>query len=382
MHVRRSVLAIALTTTMLAPAAAPAQTKTSLSQEGFGKVQKRRIASLASVYRPVGIAGVLRHLDRRLRPDLAIDPCRRGGEKPVSYPLAGVAASSFYRFECTDDRTTEWTPQGLTGADQATIGRARGRPAVQAVSWYRGKSGAETDVRVTIVNRATGRYRHVLLVVPGSRGRFGRVPIHAGGIAWVGKYLYVADTGNGLRVFDTSATMAVPKRKRRLTRGAGYIMPQLGTYAKEPGNDLTYSSASYAAGARPSLGYPLPPRLVVGEYRGAGAGAGRAAAYALDGDLPQGTRPYGSPMEGFPEMQGVLLLGADDALVGSTSDGTRGKGGATLYVRGGNGSVRTYPWGLHPEDLYFQSSTREIWSLTEFPRQRLVFAARASSFGL
>jgi hypothetical protein len=28
------------------------------------------------------------------------------------------------------------------------------------------------------------------------------VAAHAGGIAWVGRYLYVADSGKGVRVFD------------------------------------------------------------------------------------------------------------------------------------------------------------------------------------
>ena len=110
-----------------------------------------------------------------------------------------------------DENGLKWFPQGLsTSFDASDSGTYRG-DSVLLVSWhcdyyYLGKRGA----RVSFVNMNDGaerKYRNVLLVEPtttkdGQPDFRAIEKLHAGGLAWVGDYLYVASTGTGLRVFD------------------------------------------------------------------------------------------------------------------------------------------------------------------------------------
>lgn len=106
-----------------------------------------------------------------------------------------------------DFGTEKWKPQGLTSSSDALeAGEWKGRN-VWIVSWY---SPAEHygSVRVTVIDKETRKYRHVLLVEPNEEGPvqpatdFKPIDIHAGGIVWYGNTLWVADTTKGLRVFD------------------------------------------------------------------------------------------------------------------------------------------------------------------------------------
>ena len=68
------------------------------------------------------------------------------------------------------------------------------------MSWY---SKRGEGARVSFVHAGPGApsgYRHVLLVRPSAGGGFALVKVHAGGIAWAGRLLYVADTRHGIRV--------------------------------------------------------------------------------------------------------------------------------------------------------------------------------------
>lgn len=99
-----------------------------------------------------------------------------------------------------DYETTKWIPQGMSSSgDALAVGTYEGRD-VWLVSWYQDEGDA--NVRVSFIDRATHKYRHVLLVEPNAKDNFTSVPIHAGGIAWYGNALYVVDTSKGLRVFD------------------------------------------------------------------------------------------------------------------------------------------------------------------------------------
>ena len=110
-----------------------------------------------------------------------------------------------------DEKGVKWFPQGLrTSFDSSESGMYQG-DNVLLVSWYcdyycLGKRGA----RVSFVNMNEGverKYRNALLVEPTStedgQPNFRAIEkLHAGGIAWVGDYLYVASTETGLKVFD------------------------------------------------------------------------------------------------------------------------------------------------------------------------------------
>src|ERR1044072_1654396 len=69
---------------------------------------------------------------------------------------------------------------------------------------------------------------------------FKDIPIHAGGVSWYGDYLYVADTGHGMRVFDMrkilkTNTGGTADQIGRQSNGVyyahnyGYVLPQIGT---------------------------------------------------------------------------------------------------------------------------------------------------------
>lgn len=99
-----------------------------------------------------------------------------------------------------DESTTKWIPQGMTSSGDALGAGTYEDKDVWLVSWYQKEGGS--NVRVSFVDRATHKYRHVMLVEPSTADNFKSVPIHAGGIAWYGNTLYVVDTNHGLRVFD------------------------------------------------------------------------------------------------------------------------------------------------------------------------------------
>jgi hypothetical protein len=122
-------------------------------------------------------------------------------------------------------------------------------------------------VRLSFVSPDRDRYRHVLLVYP-TRTKQGKptyraVNSHAGGIAWYGNYLYVAETQRGVRVFDLRKIFDLGLSKNGTTRnrkriglkgktyyGAGnrYVLPQLtyyGNVATQPKRSCTGSHGTH-----------------------------------------------------------------------------------------------------------------------------------------
>jgi hypothetical protein len=111
-----------------------------------------------------------------------------------------------FRWADDDMATQQWIPQGLTAG-------VSGDRNVAIAAWhYAGtdkcKDGDKNNcVRVSVaditdMSAAAVHYRHLLLVEPTAAGQFIIVPEHGGGLAWVGHYLFMADTDQGIRVFD------------------------------------------------------------------------------------------------------------------------------------------------------------------------------------
>lgn len=131
-----------------------------------------------------------------------------------------------------DENTSKWVPQGITStADALDVGTYEGKDG-WVVSWHRDD---DKSVRVTFVNRANDKYRHVLLVYPDADDNFKEVPVHAGGIMWYGNTLWVVDTKNGIRVFDmdniwqVDSGDGVGKKSGGGYSAAGYkyVLPQI-----------------------------------------------------------------------------------------------------------------------------------------------------------
>ena len=117
--------------------------------------------------------------------------------------------SGKYKWPATKDDnefdSESWYPQGISSSVDAGDAKYN-KNHLFLVSWY-AKKDKEKGVRITFVdtNVSPPKYRQVLLVEPtgtSSKPSFKTVGVHAGGIAWYGNLLYVADTDHGVRLFD------------------------------------------------------------------------------------------------------------------------------------------------------------------------------------
>ncbi|MGW8882949.1 hypothetical protein [Streptomyces sp. NPDC055749] len=244
-----------------------------------------------------------------------------------------------------DAVSSEWVPQAITGVSDAQEDEDWGTSNAEpiAVAGYDAEnpgrsnyiSGAdncvqdaasdacnEKGIRVSFFNQATQMYRHVLLVWPyvnskdhisfdALHAREGKCTtsvtasckaqegIHAGGMVWYGDYLYVADTANGMRVFDMRKIMDLNPdnnadvndptpdglvsdviEKKRVGRqsnvwygyGYRYVMPQVATlkFTTAKIDKPTSKNQCYTTG-RPKASYISLDRtgtdhMVLGEY--------------------------------------------------------------------------------------------------------------------
>ncbi|MFG2873595.1 hypothetical protein ACGFYU_00940 [Streptomyces sp. NPDC048337] len=336
-----------------------------------------------------------------------------------------------------DSDTEEWIPQGLTGVSDAQVDELWGSRKPLVASWYdkantqlcstdpdtcqdKGVRLSFLDPETEVPGNADGRrYRHVLLVEPyyNSYGNvsYRAIDIHAGGLAWYKYYLYVADTMNGLRVFDMRSildlnhdqdasvddtTLDGLKSNVRDASKTGrqsnvyyshtyrYVMPQVASYKFVAAQGNSSSAATCVATGAPKASYisvdrsnTAAPSLVMGEYcdsddthleKGrvgalpmddatgllkATSGVVRATdAYYLPRDLTQGAARY----------NGVYYFNR------SWTDHSGSLRRAT--VTGG----RLVDYGANitnavgPEDMYFEhgqgtpgGGTQYLWSLTE-----------------
>jgi hypothetical protein len=356
-HLRAAALAAALL--ILPAASSEAATFKPISAKGFklkrsglGAASYARVARMEQVYPRVGVAGVLADTNRQTRSIAG---------SPVISGVRNFAGG--FRWNEGDDNFAGWYPQGLTGsADASDSGSVAGHRVLVA-SWY-SKEGK--GVRASFVNADSldgARYRHVLLVAPGAKGGYGLVKIHAGGIAWYGNLLYVADTDNGVRVFDTSHLMLVRKGggRRKKSLDYKYLLPQVGAY-RTTGKKLRYS---FVAIDRTTT----PPTLLAGEYR-AGKAGGRIVRWRLNaktGRIARG-RAVGAVRSPASNVQGALSVGGR-----FYTSSSNGNAHGTLASGKPRGRVSTTTWGIGPEDLTYSRLTNRLYTLTEHPGLRTVF---------
>ncbi|MFD1827696.1 MULTISPECIES: hypothetical protein [Mumia] len=294
--------------------------------------------------------------------------------------VPGSAVTKGFAWEPTDAETEHWYPQGVTTSADAQEG-ATDRDVLVA-TWYAHHRPRRTGSRLTFVDLAARRYRHVLLVravrTPwGVRAR--PVPIHAGGIAWYGPYLYVAATRAGIVLFRISDLLRLDLsgRGRGVAGRLGYevVLPEyarLSAWSRDEGSRLRYSFLSVAYGAPGE-----PPALVAGEYGGVGRSQ-RLWRFTLDPTTHLPVRdgsgravPTELHAAQSARMQGVTAL--DGRWYVTTSQG-RGNAGDLLV--GAPGDFRRHK-GVLPtgcEDIAAWPERRELWSVTEWPGMRWVYA--------
>ncbi len=322
-------------------------------------------------FRRVGLRGVLADLNR----------AGTHAEVPGEAPVAGMA------WRRDDQETERWFPQGITtsadayGADPSG-GMFEGHDVVMA-SWYsHGWLGwLQLGSRISVIDwrdDTPPRYRHVLLVEPRRFlflfHRLRPVRVHAGGIVWYGKHLFVAGSSSGIRVFRLDDIVRLHNRFR--SKGYRYALPQVSSFVAEHDGDtraMTYSFMSLDRAGEED-------HLVAGEY-GRKGGSHRLVRYAIDRDtelLRCDDRGWAVPSDLHDQqvvrMQGAVIADGTWAVTSSNGEDNpgdlwTGSPGAFVRHRG------VLPTG--PEDITYLPQRHQLWSLTEWPGRRWVYAIDA-----
>lgn len=203
-----------------------------------------------------------------------------------------------FRFDAEEQaRDSNWEPLAVstwqdtyngTDADLAAIDPAW--KGVTVVSWKDTATDNNTGVRVTFVVNGTDqnqdtprKYAHVLLVENVAEKKGGGVTFDVldaktvGGLLWHGKWLYIGDGKNGLRVFDLKHIWKVDKKS---AFGMEYILPQARTYKPSnfPAAYRTFTFDFFHLDRNST-----PPSILVGNYEENDTGFTYLAKWALDG---------------------------------------------------------------------------------------------------
>jgi hypothetical protein len=329
----------------------------------------------------VGLDGVLGDLNRSAR----VVP-------------APQAASYAFAWEEDDDRSRRWWPQGITSSSDASPEEQYdGRHVLVTTSYSKVIRKLGKGARISVVDVSEPervRYRHVLLVtaVLDDEGRVALRPVnaHAGGIVWNGPYLHVAGTAKGIHTFHVDDVMAVTGTDRPELLGPlpgggiggfghRYVLPSRCVHQAATAEGVEPLRYSFLSLTRENG----PAELVAGEY-----GRGRMTTRLLRLDLgpdglptadPAGTcRPRLLDPGGVERMQGAVSV--EGRLYVTTSNGTRGMG--TIWV-GQPGALRQFPYATPPgpEDICYRPWGDRLWTVTEYPKRRLVLALDRSHFG-
>ncbi len=301
--------------------------------------------------------------------------------------LVGMGASGF-RWNSGDVDVDYWMPQGITGSSDAIAsGVVNGRKLIM-VAWYHKTTARPTrGVRISladITDLNNVKYRHLILVDPietGGKANFkaaeydGGDALHAGGIVWYGDYLYVADTAQGLRIYDLSRMFKLTHTDAATKIGIGagrsdahgyvYAIPRIARYRHTSAS--CKSRFSFVGLDRTTT----PPVLTTGDYI-SDSTAGKVISWPLDPkthllETRQGTtRASEAAVIGQTRTQGALRVGANYYFSNSSQDGSNGR----LYKnRPGQTSV-SVKWVNGTEDVYYDRQTKRLWTPTEHPGRR------------
>ncbi|MFC7486802.1 hypothetical protein ACOCJ7_11225 [Knoellia sp. CPCC 206453] len=304
-----------------------------------------------------------------------------------------------YCWQSDDNNTNQWWAQGVTSTYDAygSTGVTPDGRKLLVASWYdkdqdteEPDDGINKGARISVLDRANAKYRHVLLAVPDGTATsptFRIANTHAGGLAWYGRYLYVADT-DGIRVFDMGriwrANTNIEESIGKTAAGYGaygykYVVPQVHRYA---GQD-TFRYSSVAVDRTTS-----PDTLVATEYRTPGD-TSQASPRTIRYDLNETTKLVAEDSSGVAGADGAWTIGVDSLQGGvfvngrlylSQSDGESrifdgDRGDVYRYTPSSGSLVR---WGNHlpvgTEDFSYWSGLDELWTTAEYPGLRGLYA--------
>ncbi|HEU4407302.1 MAG TPA: hypothetical protein VFS43_18685 [Polyangiaceae bacterium] len=335
--------------------------------------------AMAAVGPALGLSSVLADLNR-------VGPVLGSINRP---PAQGYKGG--FRWNDGDMGTDEWVPQALTAG-------VSGGANVVMVSWHYAPSNPDKGVRVSVANvsdmaASAVNYRHVLLVRPTGEGTFTNVPEHGGGLAWYGNYLYMADTGDGVRVFDLTQIREVDTSveceaaigkvgSQFCAYGYKYVLPQASAYVM-PSSVTGDCRAKFSFLGKDTRGGA--PSLLSGEYcndndtpcphDGSTPGlGGRLYRWPVDPTTSRlrseggAVRPERAFIMNEPNVQGVAAVMTEATTSSYWLSST--KGGGALYKVSTSASRKAFfsnlaQWARMPEGMHATASGTNLWTVTE-----------------
>ncbi|MCW3819822.1 hypothetical protein ONA91_35840 [Micromonospora sp. DR5-3] len=325
---------------------------------------------------PAGLAAVL-------------DGANRQG-RPLCHPTnlaASLSPAGFCWDTGEDDTANVWIPQGVTGSgDAQSAGTVLNGRRVIAATWH---YTDDSFIRVSFLDLATLRYRHVLLVEPTATGTFQAISGHGHGLYWYGNKLVVATGGAVLRVFDLAHIWRTDTSSAEVGLGAdgnfharyhAFALPQVGAFWYEGGG------CANTTGNRPCFASLALDRtdgsFVAVEHTT--RGGGRIVRWPIDPatGLPRrdadgyvrAVEAFGSPVWG---MQGAVSHGGQFVIAGVCPEYADNIGDGVDYpscLHRGVGGQSTTVWTKAPkntENLSYWPATGELWLINEQLRERV-----------
>ncbi|WP_181808582.1 hypothetical protein [Streptomyces shenzhenensis] len=294
-----------------------------------------------------------------------------------------VAAVDWYCFDNVDSASSTWTPQGMSGSEDAHPGGTVDGKQVFLTSWYghRPNNSTPTRSRVSFLVAGTpGRYAHVELVrlVPGA-ARFGALPTHAGGVVWRDNYLYVADPRRGLLVFDTRNILDLGRTDDPRAPGSRFVLPQVGIWSTGstlPCNRGTRACYDYVTLDRSASSW----QFITGEYCSQRQGGvlvwcnSRLARWRTSDITSRTAGRTIHAQEVF--RQPVTNVQGGVSYTDPTNsarrcyyfDSSRGENNlGWLVTDRPNRTPASLPGGVGLQDLYVQRANHQLWTVTEWP---------------
>lgn len=334
--------------------------------------------------------------------------CPSGGVG--SLPINPIVTTSMC-WAAGDYATTAWNPQGITSSGDADDDGAWGANKIILSGWnYYPAGERRNDARVAFIDYndpANPRYRWVYLVEATAGANFRAAEAHIGGMVWYGDKLFVSGEGGSdvaIRVFSmaTGDILQVNDGADTIGRtpngwaayGYQYIMPQIGYYRYTSGNCTMANNTGIPCFSSISLDRSTAPdSLVASEYFDDGQGSRLfrydfGSGFLLEGSASATRRVTANQAyrSGVANAQGVLSYNGRWYVAHSSSTWhgqlwrlTPGATGASKTCSTPGTTSMVLCWALHPQALTYWYSTGMVWSSSEAPNERAIFAVPLSS---
>ena len=289
------------------------------------------------------------------------------------------------------------------GAGGVPIGGKR----VIMVSWYHKTEARPTKgARIAMVDLSVSppEYRFVLLVEPYRSSNLVQFKsaeydtgdaLHVGGIVWYGHYLYVADTSEGMRVYDLNKIFSIDNTADKTkigwhtgetyAHGYKYALPLIARYRRPRATEGDLSCAVKFSSI--SLDRSNTPHRIISSEYYRSERYGKTVEWLLDSTTHkldarahypnQTSTPivYGQNayVTGEEKMQGAIRV--DDTYYISSSSQWFGSiyllnYGRLYRNRLGRGASEITAWPYGCEALYYERDESLIWTATEYEDHR------------